>query len=118
MRLRLNPPAPAAQLGMHAQAAIAAVTDRMNGANFGAAYAVGSGTRALCPLRPGIAAAAAHAQHFAHDPDREVGDVVANDGITHLRSVALPKMSAARFKVSHSIRSRSFSRRSCAISAA
>src|SRR5690554_6798578 len=98
-----------AERGMHPRAAIAAAAGLVCSADLGRHHAVLDDPRTLRPAGPGVIAAAAHAQHLAHDLDRVVGDVVANKGIAHLRPVARPKMSAAFPKMSRSIRTRSSS---------
>ena len=116
--LAADPPAMGTQGGMHARAAVAAAAGLVRGADLGRHRAVLDRPRALRPAGPGVVAAAAHAQHLAHDLDGVVGDVIADEGIAHLRPVAWPKMSAAFPKMSRSIRTRSSSRRSRPISAA
>src|SRR4051812_34232907 len=106
----------AAQGGMHARAAVTPATVLVRGADLGRPRAILDRPRAFRPAGPGVVATPAHAQHLAHDLDRIVGDVLANEGIAHLRPVALPKMSAAFPKMSRSIRTRSSSRRSRPIS--
>jgi hypothetical protein len=76
----------------------------MRGADLGCNRPVLDNPCALQPDGPGVVAAAAHIQHLAQDLDGEIGDVLANQGIAHLRSVALPKMSAAFPKMSRTIR--------------
>src|SRR3954447_26828025 len=97
----------AAQGGMHARAAVTPATVLVRGADLGRHRAILDRPRAFRPAGPGVVATPAHAQHLAHDLDRIVGDVVANEGIAHLRPVARPKMSAAFPKMSRSIRTRS-----------
>ena len=116
--LAADTPAMGTQLGMHARAAIAAAAGGVGRADLGGQCPVSCRPTALRPGGPVVVAAAAHLQHLAQDRDRKAGDVIANEGITHLRPVAWPKMSAARFKMSRSMRTRSSSRRSRAISAA
>src|SRR5438094_6373288 len=70
---------------------------------------VRSSPPALRPSSPGIVAAAAHLQHPAHPPDRELLDMVVDEGISQAESRA--KYAAAFFKMSRSSRSRAFSRR-------
>src|SRR3954451_11622929 len=116
--LAADPAAPSTEFGMHARAAVPAATDLVSGPDLSGKDAVVRGPRALGPARPGVVAAPAHAQHLTHDLDGKVGDVVLDEHVAHLRSVAWPKMSAARFKMSRSIRARSSSLRSRAIFAA
>src|SRR4051794_1692634 len=103
---------------MHARAAITAATGLVHGADLGRHHAILDRPRTLRPAGPGVVAAAAHTQHLAHDLDGKVGDAITDEGIAHLRPVAWPKMSAACFRMSRSIRTRSSSRRSRPISAA
>ena len=116
--LAANPAAMGAKFGMHARAAVAAAVGFVGGADFAAEHPVRCRMGTLRPVDPVVVAAPAHPQHFAHDADRKLGDVVTHERIAHLRPGAWPKMSAAFFKMSRSIRTRSSSRRNRPISAA
>src|SRR5581483_9248365 len=78
--------------------------------------AVGGVAGALGPGAPSIVAAGRQPQRGAHHPNRPDLAVLIDEPELHRE--ADPKMSAAFFKMSRSIRSRSFSRRSRAFSAA
>src|SRR4051794_5861585 len=103
---------------MHARAAVTPATVLVRGADLGRHSAVLDRPRASRPAGPAVVATPAHAQHLAHDLDGKVSDVLADEGVAHLRPVARSKMSAAFPKMSRSIRTRSSSRRSRPISAA
>src|SRR6516162_544405 len=79
-------------------------------------HPIGGGTRAFDARAPGIVAADGQTQRLAHHSDRPEVAILIDEPELHRE--AAPKMSAAFFRISRSIRSRSFSRRKGAFSAA
>src|SRR5271156_2895101 len=77
--------------------------------------AVGRGAAALGSITPGVVAAGRQAQDRAHHPNRPDAAMLIDEPELHRE--AAPKMSAAFFKMSRSMRSRSFSRRNRVFSA-
>ncbi len=104
--LAADPVALGAQFGMHTRAAIA-TTARLMGRPYEVAEGtILGGTRGLGPPDLGVVAAPANVQHLAQGLTRKVDDVLLDDHAPHLPPVARPKMCAARFKISRSMRNR------------
>src|SRR5215469_14153753 len=111
-----NSAAAAAQHGVDPRRAIGAAAFAMDPPDVLEQHPIGGGTRAFGPRAPGIVAADRQTQRRAHHSDwPEVAMLIDEP---ELYREAAPKMSAAFFRISRSIRSRSFSRRKRAFSAA
>src|SRR5215469_11958650 len=111
-----NSAAAAAQHGVYPRRAVGAAAFAMDRPNIVEQYPIGGGTRAFDPRAPGIVAADRQTQRRAHHSDRPEVAMLIDEPELHRE--AAPKMSAAFFRISRSIRSRSFSRRKPAFSAA
>src|SRR5881392_241430 len=103
------------QLGMNTRCPISAAVLRMNPPDIDQQLAIGVLARALWLRTPSVEAGRRHAQGIAHDAHRPDIPVVLDQAEPHLGGSE--KMATAFFKMSRSMRRRSFSRRSRAISA-
>src|SRR6266567_1091262 len=111
-----RPAALSPQLGMNARAAIAAIGVAMDPLDVVDEVSIGGGSLALRARSPGIIAGRRDAEHVAHDRHRIVGAAIFDKAESHFGTPA--KIAIDFFKMSRSMRSRSFSRCKRAISAA
>src|ERR1700739_1485254 len=111
-----RPAALSPQLGMDAGAAIAAIGIGVNPLDIVDEFTVSGGSRALRARPPGIVASRRDAEHAAHDLHRIVRAAIFDEAESHFWTPA--KIAIDFFKMSRSMRSRSFSRCKRAISAA
>src|SRR3977135_117728 len=110
-------PAPLSpQLGMDARTAIASACVAMDPLDVVDELAIGGGSRALRARAPGIVAGRRDPEHVTHDCHRIVSAAIFDEAESHVRVPA--KIAIDFFKISRSMRSRSFSRCKRAISAA
>ena len=105
-----------AQSCVYARAAITAPMLTMEALNILEEASIGRGPGALGPGAPGIIAAGRDLEHAAHEPHRVSAGMLLDEAKPHLGISA--KMPMAFFNTSRSMRVRSSSRRSRAISAA
>src|SRR5437588_5395305 len=103
-----------AQFGVDAWRSVSFPVLRMNPLDFDQQLAVGDPARALRPRSPRVEARWRHAQRITHNPHRPDTPVILDQAEPHLGSSE--KMATAFFKMSRSIRRRSFSRRKREIS--
>ena len=103
--------APAPEGPVNAGAAVTAPTIPMDLGNLPGQRPVGLARCALGPVKPTVIAAAGDLEYAALNRHRPVGLMVPDEAVPHFGS--LEKMATAFFKISRSIRSRSFSRCSC-----
>src|SRR6202007_1876584 len=104
------------QFDMDARAAVAAVGVAMDPLDVVNEVTIGGGAPALRARTPGIIAGRRDTEHAAHDRHRVVGAAIFDEAESHVRTPA--KIAIDFFKMSRSMRSRSFSRCKRAISAA
>src|SRR5882757_1666871 len=104
------------QLDMDTRATIASMVVAMDQPDVVHELTVGGGTRALRAQAPGIIAGRRDTERIAHDPHRVVGAAIFDEAEPHVRTPA--KIAIDFFKMSRSMRSRSFSRCKREISAA
>src|ERR1700758_2382596 len=110
------PAAMSPQLGMDARAAIAAIGVAVNPPDVVDELTIGCGSLALRARAPGIIAGRRDTEHAAHDHHRIVGAAIFDEAESHFGTPA--KIAMDFFKISRSMRSRSFSRCKRTISAA
>src|SRR6201998_4146340 len=110
-----RPAALSPQLGMDAGAAIAAIGIAVNPLDIVDEFTGGGGSRALRARPPSIIASRRDAEHAAHDLHRIVRAAIFDEAESHFWTPA--KIAIDFFKMSRSMRSRSFSRCKRAISA-
>src|SRR5689334_9103051 len=101
---------------MDARAAIAAIGVAMNLLDVVDELTIGGGSRTLRARAPSIIAGRRDTEHVTHDRHRVVGAAIFDEAKSHFGAPA--KIAIDFFKISRSIRSRSFSRCKRAISAA
>src|SRR5436309_703949 len=94
---------------MHTHGSVVLTADAMHFANFLSQRGTPHGGRARRTLPPRIKSTARHLQHIALNHDRPHHSMPLNEGVSHRDSFA--KKAVAFFKISRSIRSRSFSAR-------
>src|SRR3979411_2503857 len=104
------------QLGMNTRCPISAAVLRMNPPDIDQQLAIGDLAQALWLRTPIVEAGRRHAQRIAHDAHRPDIPVVLDQAEPHLGGSE--KMATAFFKMSRSMRRRSFSRRRRVISEA
>src|SRR6266850_2323539 len=115
----LDPPAAhaaIAQLGMDPWAAITLSIVAMDTPDLAQQVTIDDRALAFRARAPGVVAGRRDAEHGAHDPHRIVDAAILDEAESHVRTPA--KIAIDFFKMSRSIRSRSFSRCRRAISAA
>src|SRR4051812_39567499 len=105
-----------AQDGMDAGAAVASAAVLMDPPDRSQERGIGGGTSAHRPITPGIIAGRRDLEHGAHQPHRIGVAMILDEAEAHVRVPA--KIAIDFFKMSRSIRRRSFSWRSRAISEA
>src|ERR1700738_3111741 len=104
------------QLDMDTRAAIASVGVAMDPLDVVHEVTIGGGSPALRTRAPGIIAGRRDPKHVAHDRHRVAGAAIFDEAESHVRTPA--KIAIDFFKMSRSMRNRSFSRCKRAISAA
>src|SRR5438105_1582951 len=105
-----------AAIDMDTRTAIASAGVAMNLRDMIKQVTIGGGSTALRARAPGIIAGRRDLERAAHDPHRVIGAVIFDEAEPHVRTPA--KIAIDFFKMSRSIRSRSFSCCKRAISAA
>src|ERR1700737_4026417 len=119
VKLLLAPSHPAAlslQFDMDTRATIASVGVAMDPLDVVNEVTIGGGSPALRARAPGIIAGRRDTEHAAHDRHRVVSAAIFDKAESHVRTPA--KIAIDFFKMSRSMRNRSFSRCRRAISAA
>src|ERR1700674_1370260 len=111
-----HPAALRLQLDMDARAAIASAGIAMDPPDVLDEFTIGSRSLTLRARPPGIITGRRDPEHVAQDPHRVIGTAIFDEAESHVRVPA--KIAIDFFKMSRSIRSRSFSRCRRAISAA
>src|SRR5258706_7752193 len=111
-----HPAALGRQLGMDARAAIASAGVAVDPFDVVDELTIGGGSPALRARAPGIIAGRRDTEHVAQDRHRIVGAAIFDEAESHFGTPA--KIAIDFFKMSRSMRSRSFSRCKRAISAA
>src|ERR1700681_1687047 len=110
------PAAPSLQLDMDARAAVASAGVAMDPLDVVDQLTIGGRSPALRPRAPGIIAGRRYPEHLAQDPHRVISAAIFDEAKSHFGTPA--KITIDFFKMSRSMRSRSFSRCKRAISAA
>src|SRR5260370_24734072 len=116
MRPRLTPAALGPQIGMEGRVAIASAGVAVDPFDVVDELTIGGGSPALRARAPGIIADRRDPEHAAQDRHRVVGAAIFDEAESHFGTPA--KIAIDFFKMSRSMRSRSFSRCKRAISAA
>src|ERR1700688_3098693 len=111
-----HPAALSLQLDMDAWAAIASISVAMDPLDVVDELSIGGRAPALRARAPGVITGWRYLEHVAQDPHRVVGAAIFDEAESHVRTPA--KIAIDFFKMSRSMRSRSFSCCKRAISAA
>ena len=111
-----HPAALSFQFGMNTRAAVASACVAMDPFDVVDELTIGGGSPALRARAPGVIAGRRNTENVAQDRHRIVGAAIFDEAESHVRTPA--KIAIDFFKMSRSMRSRSFSRCKRAISAA